>query len=255
MKIRNSTALITGGASGLGAATAQALHHRGARVVLCDISEEGGQAQATQLGEGALFVKTDVTSESSVQAAIAKATEAFGDIHVAISCAGILVGERILGKTAVHRLETFRRVIEVNLIGTFNVFRLLAEAMSKNTPTEEGERGVIIGTASIASAEGQVGQAAYSASKAGVSGLVLPTARELARFGIRVCAISPGVFDTAMLGGVPDELRAALAAQVPFPPRLGRPDEYAELAVAIIENTMLNGTTIRLDGAMRMSAR
>ena len=140
MKIRNSTALITGGASGLGAATAQALHHRGARVVLCDISEEGGQAQATQLGEGALFVKTDVTSESSVQAAIAKATEAFGDIHVAISCAGILVGERILGKTAVHRLETFRRVIEVNLIGTFNVFRLLAEAMSKNTPTEESGR-------------------------------------------------------------------------------------------------------------------
>lgn len=255
MKIRNSTALITGGASGLGAATAKALHDRGARVVLCDIREDTGRAHAAELGEGALFVKTDVTSESSVQAAIERATETFGDIHVAVGCAGILVGERILGKTAVHRLETFRRVLEVNLIGTFNVFRLVADAMSKNTPAEEGERGVIIGTASIASVEGQVGQAAYAASKAGVSGLVLPTARELARFGIRVCAISPGVFDTAMLAAVPDELRAALAAQVPFPPRLGRPKEYAELAVAIIENTMLNGTTIRLDGAMRMTGR
>ena len=255
MEIRNSTALVTGGASGLGAATARALRDRGARVVICDIREEAGQSVAQNLGDGVRFVQADVTSEPSLQAAISQAIETFGRLDIAVGCAGILVGERILGKTEVHRLETFRRVIEVNLMGTFNLFRLAAAAMAKNPGSEEGERGVLIGTSSIASVEGQVGQAAYSASKAGVSGLVLPTARELARFGIRVCAISPGVFDTAMLAAVPDELRAALAAQVPFPPRLGHPEEYAALVVAIVENVMLNGTTIRLDGAMRMGGR
>lgn len=255
MEIRRSTALITGGASGLGAATARALHQRGARVVLCDIREDVGRACAEELGEGALFVPTDVTSESSVQSAVARADETFGSIRIAVNCAGILSGERILGKTDVHRLETFRRVVEVNLVGTFNLLRLVAASMAQNAPSEEGERGVIIGTSSIAAVEGQVGQAAYAASKAGVSGLVLPAARELSRFGIRVCAISPGVFDTAMLAAVPDELRAALAAQVPFPSRLGRAEEYADLVVAIVENKMLNGTTIRLDGAMRMASR
>ncbi len=255
MDIRNCTALITGGASGLGAATAHALSERGARVVLCDIRKDVGQAHVAKLSGDALFVETDVTSESSVEAAVTRAVEAFGGIQVAVNCAGILKGERILGKNSIHRLDVFRQVIEVNLVGTFNVLRLAASTMSQNSPSDDGERGVIVATSSIASVEGQVGQAAYAASKAGVSGLVLPAARELSRFGIRVCAISPGVFDTAMLAAMPDELRAALAAQVPFPQRLGRPDEYASLVVSIIENRMLNGTTIRLDGAMRMAGR
>ena len=255
MQIAGHTFLITGGASGLGAATARRLAHAGGNVVICDVSAELGTGLAGEIGAHARFAAADVTDEAQVRKAIAAAREKFGALHGAVSCAGIAPGERVLGKSGPHRLDTFRRALEINLVGTFNVIRLAAQAMAENTPDAEGERGVIINTASIAAFDGQVGQAAYSASKAGVAGLTLPAARELARVGIRVMTIAPGIFETPMVAGFAPELKQSLAAQVPFPPRLGRPEEYAALVEHIIVNPMLNGEVIRLDGALRMSAK
>jgi NAD(P)-dependent dehydrogenase (short-subunit alcohol dehydrogenase family) len=247
--------LITGGASGLGAATARRLARAGGNVAICDVNGERGSNVAREIGATALFVAADVTDEGELERAIATARAQFGALHGAVSCAGIAPGERILGKAGPHALETFRRTIEINLIGTFNVVRLAAQAMVSNTPDREGERGIIINTASVAAYEGQIGQVAYSASKAGVAGLTLPAARELARFGIRVMTIAPGIFETPMVGAFTEELQRSLAAQIPFPPRLGRPDEYAALVEHIVTNTMLNGEVIRLDGAVRMAPK
>jgi len=255
MQIRGELAIVTGAASGLGAATAQLLVSEGARVALWDLREPEGTLLAEKFGDNARFFKADVTSAESVSGALERTITELGDPKINVNCAGILIGEKILGKNGVHDLDRFRKVIEVNLVGTFNVLRLVAEAMSRNEPAAEGERGVIINTSSIAAFEGQLGQSAYSASKAGIAGLTLPAARELARNGIRVCAISPGVFDTAMVSGMTENVRESLEAQIPFPSRLGRPQEFASLVRAIVENPMINGTVIRLDGAMRMSAR
>jgi NAD(P)-dependent dehydrogenase (short-subunit alcohol dehydrogenase family) len=239
-------AFVAGGASGLGEATARELAARGARVTLADVNEERGAALADELG--GTFVKADVTDESEVRAAV----EAAGALRLAVSCAGIGWAERTVKKDGPAALEPFETVVRVNLIGTFNVLRLAAASMAGNDPDEGGERGAVVMTASIAAFDGQIGQAAYSASKGGVVGLTLPAARDLARLAIRVCTIAPGLFDTPLLAGLPDETRAALGAQVPHPPRLGRPEEYAQLACQIAENAMLNGETIRLDGALRM---
>jgi NAD(P)-dependent dehydrogenase (short-subunit alcohol dehydrogenase family) len=255
MQIAGHTFLVAGGASGLGAATARRLATAGGNVAICDIGAEQGRALAAELGQRASFLVADVTDESQVAKAVAAARERFGALHGAVNCAGIAPGERVLGKSGPHRLDAFRRVVEINLVGTFNVLRLAAQAMQGNTPDAGGERGVIINTASIAAFDGQVGQAAYSASKAGVAGLTLPAARELARFGIRVMTIAPGIFETPMVAAFTPELRQALAAQIPFPPRLGRPDEFAALVEHIVVNPMLNGEVIRLDGAVRMSAK
>ena len=255
MQIKSHTFLITGGASGLGAATARRLASAGANIAICDIGTEQGGKTAADIGVQAIFTAADVTDESQVMQAIAATRKKFGALHGAVNCAGIAPGERVLGKGGPHRLDTFRRAIEINLIGTFNVLRLAAQAMVENTPDGEGERGIIVNTASVAAYEGQVGQAAYSASKAGVAGLTLPAARELARHGIRVMTIAPGIFETPMVAAFTPELKRSLAAQVPFPPRLGRPDEYAALVEHIIVNPMLNGEVIRLDGALRMAAK
>lgn len=255
MQIAGHTFLVTGGASGLGAATARRLAGAGARVLLSDVSSEQGMRLAGELGERVLFKAADVTDESQVAAAIAAARARFGAIHGAVSCAGIAPGERVLGKDGPHRLDTFRRAVEINLIGTFNVLRLAAQAMESNAPDAGGERGVIVNTASIAAYDGQIGQAAYGASKAGVVGLTLPAARELARIGVRVMTIAPGIFETPMVAGFSPELQQALAAQVPFPRRLGKPDEFAALVEHIILNPMLNGEVIRLDGALRMAPK
>jgi NAD(P)-dependent dehydrogenase (short-subunit alcohol dehydrogenase family) len=255
VQIAGRTFLVTGGASGLGAATARKLAMAGGNVVICDTGAEQGKKLAAELGQRASFFITDVTDESQVAKAVAAACEKLGALHGAVSCAGIAPGERVLGKNGPHRLDTFRRVVEINLVGTFNVLRLAAQAMERNAPDAEGERGIIINTASIAAFDGQVGQAAYSASKAGVVGLTLPAARELARFGIRVMTIAPGIFETPMVAAFTPELRQALAAQIPFPPRLGKPDEFAALVEHIIVNPMLNGEVIRLDGALRMAAK
>ena len=255
MQIAGRTFLVTGGASGLGAATARRLTGAGARVLICDVSSEQGNRLAGELGERALFKTADVTDESQVAAAVAAARARFGAVHGAVSCAGIAPGERVLGKDGPHRLDTFRRAVEINLIGTFNVLRLAAQAMEANSPDDGGERGVIVNTASIAAYDGQVGQAAYGASKAGVVGLTLPAARELARIGVRVMTIAPGIFETPMVAGFTPELQQALAAQVPFPRRLGKPDEFAALVEHIILNPMLNGEVIRLDGALRMAPK
>ena len=252
MQAGGRTFLVTGGASGLGAATVRRLAAAGGKVVIADINAEQGARLAAELGSGASFVPTDVTDSAQVGKAVTAAREKFGALHGTISCAGIAPGERILGKGGPHSLDSFRRAVEINLIGTFNLLRLAAQAMERNAPDAEGERGVIINTASVAAFDGQIGQAAYSASKAGVAGLTLPAARELARFGIRVMTIAPGVFETPMVAAFPPELKQSLAAQVPFPPRLGRPEEYAALVEHIILNTMLNGEVIRLDGALRM---
>ena len=255
MQIAGRTFLVTGGASGLGAATARRLAAAGGNVVICDVSVEHGMRLADELGARAVFAAADVTDETQVAEAVAAARGKFGALHGAVSCAGIAPGERILGKSGPHRLDTFRRAVEINFVGTFNVLRLAAQAMERNAPDAGGERGVIINTASIAAFDGQIGQAAYSASKAGVAGLTLPAARELARFGIRVMAIAPGIFDTPMVEAFSPELQQALAAQIPFPPRLGKPDEFAALVEHIIVNPMLNGEVIRLDGALRMPAK
>jgi NAD(P)-dependent dehydrogenase (short-subunit alcohol dehydrogenase family) len=226
----------------------------GANVILADINAETGEALAAELGDQVVFAKTDVTHEESVKAALAVAKERFGGLHVAINCAGVAIAERVVGKSGPHSLASFSKVISVNLIGTFNVTRLAAALIAEGQPDESGERGVIINTASIAAFDGQVGQAAYSASKGGVASMTLPLARDLARHGIRVVTIAPGIFDTPMLAGLPEPARASLGQQVPFPPRLGRPSEYAALAHHIVLNEMLNGEVIRLDGGLRMSA-
>ena len=255
MQIQNSVFLITGGGSGLGAATATMLINSGASVVLADINKAAGSAMQAELGPKARFIETNVTDEASVQAAVDLCTSRFGGIHGAVNCAGVAPGERVVGKTGPHSLANFRRAIEINLIGTFNVIRLAAQAMSMRAPAPSGERGIIVNTSSVASFEGQIGQAAYAASKAGVNGMTLPIARELAKLGIRVMTIAPGIFDTPMLQGMSAEIRASLGAQIPFPSRLGRPDEYAALVKHIIENELLNGEVIRLDGAIRMGAK
>ena len=249
------TFLITGGASGLGAACVRRLAGLAANVVIADLNETTGEQLAAEIGKSAVFVKTDVTSESSGQAAIDAAIKNFGALHGLIGCAGILGASRIVGREGPHDLSLFQKVIQVNLVGTFNMLRLAASAMTKNEPNDEGERGVIVSTASVSAFEGQVGQAAYSASKGGVASMTLPAARELARFGIRVVAVAPGVFDTAMMQATPDSLRQSLADQIPFPPRLGRPEEFAQFVQQIIENPMLNGSVLRLDGAIRMGAK
>ena len=255
MQIKGSTFLIPGGASGLGAATARHLVAAGGKVMIADIDQQAGEQFAASLGAIARFMVADVTSEAQVQQAVDAAVKTFGALCGLINCAGIAPGERVLGKNGPHRLETFSRAIGVNLIGSFNALRLAANAMTGNPPSADGERGVIINTASIAAFEGQIGQAAYSASKGGIVAMALPVARELARFGIRVVTIAPGIFDTPMLQGMSEEIRASLGAQVPFPARLGQPEEYARLVAFIIENPMLNAEVIRLDGAIRMVAK
>lgn len=255
MQIKDSVFLIPGGASGLGAATARYLVAAGGKVVIADLNQQAGAKFAASLGANARFVIADVTNEVQVQQAVDAVVKTFGALHGLINCAGIAPAERVLGKNGPHRLETFSRAIGVNLIGSFNALRLAAGAMTGNPPTADGERGVIINTASIAAFEGQIGQAAYSASKGGIVAMALPVARELAKFGIRVMTIAPGIFDTPMLQGMSKDIRASLGAQVPFPSRLGQPEEYARLAAFIIENPMLNAEVIRLDGAIRMAPK
>ena len=255
MNIQQKTILISGGGSGLGQATAERLASEGANVVIVDIDQAKGAATALALGPQAHFVATDVTDEASVQNAIAQAQAHFGPLHGAVNCAGIAIGERITGKRGPHRLDSFAKVITVNLIGSFNVLRLAATAMSQNEPGPDGERGVIVNTASVAAYDGQIGQAAYAASKGGIVGLTLPAARDLAVYGIRVVTIAPGLFDAPLMAGLPETARASLGEQVPFPSRLGQPAEYAALVSHIFANRMLNGEVIRLDGALRMAPR
>ena len=256
MQLHGATFLITGGGSGLGAACARTFVGAGARVVIADLNAAAGNALAEELGTQARFALTDVTDEASVGRAVAVASGEFGPLRGAINCAGVAIAERVIGREGPHALDSFARVIGINLIGTFNVIRLAATALTANEPCDpSGERGVIINTASVAAFDGQIGQAAYSASKGGVAAMTLPIARELARSGIRVVTIAPGIFDTPMLAGLPEAARASLGEQVPFPSRLGRPDEYAALARHIVENEMLNGEVIRLDGAIRMAPR
>lgn len=252
MQIQDNVFIVTGGASGLGAATARMITAAGGKVVLADVQAEAGQALAAELN--GVFVKCDVTSEADGQAVVAAAT-ALGTLRGLINCAGVAPAIKTVGKDGPHPLEAFARTININLIGTFNMARLAADAMGKTAALESGERGVIINTASVAAFDGQIGQAAYAASKAGVAGMTLPMARDLSRSGIRVMTIAPGIFETPMLMGMPEEVRTALGQMVPFPQRLGRPDEYAHLAKTIIENTMMNGETIRLDGAIRMQPK
>ena len=253
MLIKNCVFLITGGASGLGAATARMAVENGGKVVIADLQADLGEKLAKEIG--GRFAKCDVTSEGDGKAVVALAVKEFGGVHVLVNCAGIAIAERTLGKEAPHDLARFARVIGINLIGTFNMIRLTADAMAKAGPNAAGERGVIINTASVAAFDGQIGQAAYAASKGGVVGMTLPIARDLSRNGIRVCTIAPGLFETPMMQGLPKEAQESLGKQVPFPSRLGRPAEYAQLARAIIENEMLNGETIRLDGAIRMAPK
>ncbi|NBS60312.1 MAG: 3-hydroxyacyl-CoA dehydrogenase [Betaproteobacteria bacterium] len=253
MQLKGSVFLITGGGSGLGAATARMAIDNGAKVVIADVQD--GSKYATELGANARYIKTDVTSEADGKAAVECAVKEFGALNVLVNCAGIAIGEKTIGKTGPHALATFTRVITINLIGTFNMIRLAAETMAKGQPNASGERGVIVNTASVAAYDGQIGQAAYSASKGGVVGMTLPIARDLSRDGIRVMTIAPGIFETPMLLGMPKEIQDALGKMVPFPSRLGRAPEYAALARHIVENEMLNGETIRLDGAIRMAPK
>jgi NAD(P)-dependent dehydrogenase (short-subunit alcohol dehydrogenase family) len=253
--LQGRTILVTGGASGLGGATVDMIVSAGGRAVIVDLKDEAGRARASGHGSSARFVKADVTSEGDVQAAIDLATTEFGQLDGVVNAAGIPAAERVLAKEGVQPLDHFSRVINVNLVGTFNVIRLAAATMANNAPTAGGERGVIVNTASVAAFDGQIGQAAYAASKGGIVALTLPIAREFARIGVRVMTIAPGTFDTPLLAALPDAARASLAQQVPFPPRLGRPEEYASLVRHIFENEMLNGEVIRLDGAIRMAPK
>jgi NAD(P)-dependent dehydrogenase (short-subunit alcohol dehydrogenase family) len=246
MEIEGRTFLVAGGGSGLGAATTEMLTNEGANAVVADLRGEAADGNVR-------FVETDVTDEASVRRAIEEALQSFGGMHGAINCAGIASAEKVLGREGPHSLDSFAKVVEVNLVGTFNVLRLAAEVMVNNEPAQSGERGVIVNTASVAAYDGQIGQVAYAASKGGVVALTLPIARELAQHGIRVVAIAPGIFDTPMMAGLPEAARESLGKQVPFPSRLGRPEEYAALVRHIIENEMLNGEVIRLDGAIRMA--
>ena len=255
MKLAGASALVTGGASGLGAATVEALCDAGATVVVADVNDAVGQALVGRLAGKASFVHADVTSEAEVRAAVSSAAGKPGGLRVLVNCAGIAIAEKTLGKDGPHALDRYERVIRVNLVGTFNALRLAADAMSRNEPDEGGERGVIVCTASVAAFDGQMGQIAYSASKGGIAAMTLPAARDLSRSGIRVMSVAPGVFDTPLLAGLPEPARVSLAQQIPFPSRLGKPSEYAALVRHIAENQMLNGEVIRIDGAMRMAPR
>jgi NAD(P)-dependent dehydrogenase (short-subunit alcohol dehydrogenase family) len=254
LQLQNNVFFVTGGASGLGEATVRLLAESGARVVVADVNEARGTQIAGELGDQARFALVDVADESSVQRGLGIAAQ-LGGLRGVVNAAGIVLAERVLGKNGVHPLDAFARVIQTNLTGTFNVIRLASAIMSASDPTSSGERGVIVNTASVSAFDGQIGQAAYSASKGGIVAMTLPIARELARFGIRVMTIAPGIFDTPLMGSLPQAARDSLATQVPFPPRLGKPPEYAALAKHIIENEMLNGEVIRLDGAIRMAPK
>ena len=251
MQIDGKTLIVTGGGSGLGAATARMLAGAGARVVLADVADAGPLAAEL----GGAYLRTDVTSEADGQAAVDLALSRFGALHGLVNCAGVVIGEKVMGRDAPHRLDSFARVIGINLIGTFNMIRLAAAAIRLSEAGPDGERGVIVNTASIAAYDGQVGQAAYAASKGGVVSMTLPIARELARNGIRVMTVAPGLFGTPMMMGLPADVQDSLGRSVPFPPRLGRPDEFAQLVRHVLENTMLNGEVIRLDGAIRLAPR
>lgn len=255
MQIKDKVFLVTGAGSGLGAATASALAGAGAKVVLVDLNREAGEKQAAELGAGARFVETDVANEASAVNAINTAISTFGALHGLINCAGVAPAEKVLGKEGPHRLESFAKVININLVGTFNMIRLAADAMMKHEPDAGGERGVIVNTASVAAYEGQLGQAAYAASKGGIVALTLPVARELARSGIRCMTIAPGIMETPMLLGMPPEVQDSLNKMVPFPTRMGKPAEYAALVTHIVQNAYLNGEVIRLDGAIRMGVK
>ncbi|MGF1579127.1 MAG: 3-hydroxyacyl-CoA dehydrogenase [Gemmataceae bacterium] len=255
MKIHGNTFLVTGGASGLGGACVRLLAKLGGNAVIADLNEDAGSRLASELGDRVHFVKTDVTNEDDVKHAVGACIKRFGGLHGSIHCAGIGHAERVVGKTGPHSLEAFTKVISINLIGTFNAIRLAGEAISQGEPNEAGERGVIVNTASVAAFDGQIGQAAYSASKGGIVGMTLAIAREFARHGIRVMTIAPGIFNTPLMAGLPEAAKESLGAQVPFPPRLGEPEEFAMLARHIIENPMLNGEVIRLDGALRMAPK
>ncbi len=255
MEIKGQAVIVTGGASGLGLATATNLRNQGAKVALWDLNQEAGEKAAKDLGENAMFSQVDVSDEASVQTAIQEVVSRFGTIHVAVNCAGIGIPAKLLGKEGPVDMKGWTKTIMVNLVGTVNVIRLAAQQMTENSPNEDGERGVIINTASVAAYEGQIGQTAYAASKAGIIGVTLPAAREFAPLGIRVVTIAPGLFKTPMMLGLPEKVQEALGMSVPFPSRLGRPDEYAGLVAHIIENAMMNGETIRLDGALRMAPR
>jgi len=255
MDLKGSTFLVTGGASGLGAATARMVVEGGGNVVIADLKDTEGVALAAELGKAARFARTDVTDEASGRAAIASAVQAFGGLQGLVGCAGIVHAEKVVGKEGAHSLASFSRMITVNLIGMFNMIRLAAEAMGAGAPNAEGERGVIVSTASVAAFDGQIGQAAYAASKGGIVGMTLPIARELARSGIRVVAIAPGLFQTPMMASLPPEAQESLGKMVPFPPRLGRPAEFASLVSEIVRNPMINGEVIRLDGAIRMAPK
>ena len=255
MQIQNGVFVVTGGGSGLGAATARMLVEAGAKVVLADVNRDAGEALAAELGSAAAFALTDVTDADSGKAAIDLAVSRFGRLTGLVSCAGVAPAEKVVGRDAPHKLESFARTVSINLIGTFNMLRLAADVMSKAEPDAGGERGIIINTASVAAFDGQIGQAGYASSKAGVVGLTLPVARELSRFGIRVMAVAPGIMETPMLMGMPQEVQDALGKMVPFPSRLGKPAEFAGLVRHIIENPYLNGEVIRLDGAIRMAPK
>lgn len=255
MDLATAKAVITGGASGLGLATAERVVAAGGHVALLDVNEEQGKASAAQLGERATFIRTDVSDEASVQAAIGQANEFMGGITLAVNCAGVATAGRTLGREGPWPAEKFSRVIQINLVGSFNVTKEAAAIMAQNEANEFGERGVVISTASIAAFEGQIGQAAYSASKGGVVGMMLPLAREFAQFGIRVNTIAPGIFKTPMMAGMPDEVQDSLGKQVPFPPRLGEPNQYADTVAFIYGNSYVNGETIRVDGAIRMQPK
>lgn len=255
MEIRDRVFVVTGGASGLGEATVKAFAARGGKAVILDLAEERGRMVADDLGDSAIFCRTDVTDEASVSAALDAAIEAFGAVHVAVNCAGVATPAKVIGKEGPIELSVFEKVVRVNLVGTLNVTRLAAQKMLENAPAEDGEKGVVINTASAAAYEGQIGQAAYAASKAGVVGMTLPVAREFAEYGIRVVTIAPGLFDTPMMAGLPEKARESLNKMVPFPKRMGKPEEFAALAIHIVENAMLNGAVLRLDGAIRMAAR
>jgi NAD(P)-dependent dehydrogenase (short-subunit alcohol dehydrogenase family) len=255
MQIAGKAFIVTGAGSGLGAAVAERLAGAGASILIVDINAQGGEAVAARLGSNVSFIRTDVTDDSDGRAAIDNAVARFGALHGLVNCAGIAPGEKVLGRDGPHRLESFTRAIAINLTGTFNMIRLAAEAMAAQAPDAEGNRGVIVNTASIAAFDGQIGQAAYAASKGGVAAMTLPIARELARHGIRVAAIAPGIFGTPMMAGMPPEVQDSLGKSVPHPSRLGRPEEFAALVQHIIENDYLNGEVIRLDGALRMAPR
>jgi 3-hydroxyacyl-CoA dehydrogenase/3-hydroxy-2-methylbutyryl-CoA dehydrogenase len=255
MEIKDSVAVVTGGASGLGEACVRNLVNRGGKVSIFDITKDRGEKVASELGDAVTFCMTDITDEATVKAAIDKTIEAFGAIHIAVNCAGVGIPAKVLGKDGPMAMGHFNKVVQINLMGTMNVVRLVAEQMVKNQGNDDGEKGVVINTASVAAFDGQIGQAAYSASKAGVAGMTLPIAREFAEYGIRLMTIAPGIFNTPMLQGLPENVKEALNQMVPFPKRLGEPVEFASLVQHIIENPMLNGEVIRLDGAIRMAAK